>query len=58
MNSFQGLKALVQQERGVVDQHVDVANKLFSRAVGETRTVAGGECGADHKESGLRDKLT
>lgn len=35
VDTLQGLQALVQQEGGVVNQHVDVAHKLFARARGE-----------------------
>lgn len=31
MDALQGLQALVQQEGGVVNQHVDVAHKLLPR---------------------------
>lgn len=32
VDALQGLQALVQQEGGVVDQHVDVAHKLLPGA--------------------------
>lgn len=32
VDALQGLKALVEQEGGVVNQHVDVAHKLFAGA--------------------------
>ena len=38
MDALQRLQALVQEEGGVVDQHVDVAHKLLSRATGEVDT--------------------
>lgn len=40
MDALQGLQALVQQEGGVVDQHVDVAHKLLARATGDRRGTA------------------
>lgn len=33
MDTLQGLEALIQQEGCVINQHVDVAHKLFARAV-------------------------
>lgn len=32
VNTLQGLKALIQQEGCVINQHVDVAHKLLARA--------------------------
>lgn len=40
MDALEGLQALVQQEGGVVDQHVDVAHKLLARAAGQRRRRA------------------
>jgi len=37
VDALQGLQALVQQEGGVVDQHVDVAHKLLPGAAGGGR---------------------